>query len=117
MPINTESPTKASARKTKTPSAITSQKWFLSADGSTIYSYLPRTMPNRTLKDELAHTLKKKNVEVAIFSKELSLKSTGEKVNSYVIATPREQFHAAFPDIVSKATNINFPPSSIKSAS
>ncbi|MFN7095291.1 MAG: hypothetical protein ACK4M7_08010 [Burkholderiales bacterium] len=100
---------KTTAKRTRTPNAITAQKWFVSADGATIYSYLPRTMPNRTVKDELTTVLKKKNVEVSIFSKELSLKSTGEKINSYVIATRSDQFNAAFPDINSKATNVNLP--------
>lgn len=89
-------------------SLISNTRWLRTADGITIYSFMPRTLPNRAAKDELANALKKRNVDVTIFSRELNMKSTGEKVHSYVIAVDSAQFSNTFPGITAKPTSINF---------
>jgi hypothetical protein len=99
-------------------SLISNTKWLRTADGSTIYSFLPRSPKNRAIKVELTAALKKKNVDVTVFSREISVKSTGEKINSYVIATNGAQFISTFPAITAKPTSVNFAPfSSDKSSS
>lgn len=91
-------------------SLISNTKWLKTADGATIYSFLPRSPKNRAVKVELTEALKKRNVDVTVFSREISVKSTGEKINSYVIAVNGQQFLNTFPAITAKPTSVNFAP-------
>lgn len=96
-------------KKTRVKSSlIKNTKWLKTKDGMTTYSYMVRSISNRAAKDELTNALKKKKLEVAVLSKNLCFKATGEKISSYIIAVDSNQFSTAFPLITTKATNINF---------
>lgn len=96
-------------------SLISNTKWLRSADGTTVYSFLPRSPKNRAVKVELTEALKKRNIDVIVLSREISIKSTGEKINSYVITTNGQQFADTFPSITTKTTSVNLTPPSSES--
>jgi len=99
---------KAAVKVTRTKSSvIKNAKWLTTKDGLT-FSFMERSIVTRTAKDELAGALKKKNLEVTVLTKNLSIKSTGKKICSYIIAVDSNDFATAFPSIETKATNINF---------
>lgn len=87
---------------------ISGCKWYATIDRKYVYSFMPRTMPNRSLKDEMVATLKKRNIDPTILSKRISNKATGESVDNYVIAIPHAEFLAAFPAISFKVTPFSF---------
>ncbi len=91
-------------------SLISNTRWLQTADGATIYSFLPRSPKNRAVKVELTEALKKRNVDVTVFTRDINVKSTGEKITSYVIAVNGAQFAHSFPSIAAKPTSVNFAP-------
>lgn len=113
-----EQPALDAEKKTRNTrnSLISNTKWLQTADGMTIYSFLPRSPKNRAIKVELTEALKKRNLDVIVFSREINIKSTGEKISSYVITVSGEQFIRTFPAITAKQTSVNFAPAAVQLA-
>lgn len=110
MKKQTNDPLLSSARpKTRQSmiSIVSGNKWFKTLDGDTVYTYIPRTLSNRTAKDDLTAALRRKGVHTSVFSRKISFKKTGEKVNSYVITASSMSFSETFPDIKTTSTKVN----------
>ena len=83
---------------------INSKKWFSTLDQDYVYTYLEHKTTNRALKDEIVNEMKQSGLNSFIFTKKITLKTTGEAIKTYIIAAAYNEFVEVYSHINCKRT-------------